>query len=102
MQDVQSRNRVELLFEIVESDDGAGSLQVLCAEAAESNDVFDARCLDGCGVRVADAVLVGAKVLDLHIGRNEQVDGVRILECGSHCFRVVDVAGEGFGAALGE
>ena len=39
MKDIQTGNAVQLLFQVVQADDGAGAFRLLRADAAEGDDI---------------------------------------------------------------
>ena len=87
MKDVESRDAIEFLLLIVQTDDGAGALGMLRADGAEIHDEGNTGVGNSGGVGIGDAVLVGAQIRMAEIFGEDEVDG------GS--------ASEGFGDGVG-
>jgi hypothetical protein len=72
VQDVEAGDAVELLFLIMQADDGAGAVCVLRADAAEVDGEGHTSLKDCGGEEIGDAVLMGAQVgLREVFGENE-------------------------------
>src|ERR1700735_5307169 len=101
MQDVQSRDAVQFLLQIVETDDWAGLFRVLRAKAAQRDRVWNPRARNRLLVSVGDVVLVRAIILVSRL-RNQQVNGGRTLKGLRHLCRVFHIADERSNALLRE
>ena len=63
MQDVEARDAIQFLFQIVQADDGAGLFRVLRADAAEIDDVGHARFATAAAKESDTTLLIGAQIL---------------------------------------
>src|ERR1019366_6232681 len=77
---VRTVDLVELLFEVVDADYGAGSAGFFGSETAERNNILDSRISYCRRDRVADAVLKSAEVVAGIVGRNHDVGCVCLVE----------------------
>ena len=99
---VQAIYRVELLFQVIEPDDRAGTGRFVCADAAQRDDVLDVRVAHGGGDGVADAILKCTSIVGGDIRRNQNVGGISALERVRESRRVGRVGRERFRSALGQ
>jgi hypothetical protein len=80
VKNVQLRDGVELLFQIVQADDRSGFVRMLGADATEPDGIRNSCVPDGRGICVASALLMGAEIIAIEALWNHQIDGRGILE----------------------
>ena len=102
MQHVETDDAIELLFLIVQADDGPRLFRVLRANAAEIDDVRHARFLDCSGEGIGNSFLMIAQILVRNIFRQHEIDSCRALESFGHRSGIFHVADERFRALLHE
>ena len=77
---IRAADLVELLFEMMKAEHGAGSARFVGSDAAECDHILGSRILHGGGDRVADPIRIAERVVAGGIGWNHYVGRVGLVE----------------------
>ena len=102
MEHIRAADLVELLFEIVKADYGAGSAGFIGSNAAECDDIFDARILYCGRDGVADLVRITERVFAGGVRGNHDIGGVGLVEGFGESLGIGDICDERLSTLRGE
>src|ERR1700682_1722919 len=91
MQRVQPFDLRETLFQVVQADDWARLIRLICADAAHRHYMRDARLFQRLGDRLRHLILIHAVIRKIHRRRNQSVDALRSRERPAQRIRVENI-----------
>ncbi len=97
---IETPDLFQSLFESMEPDNWTGALVVLGADARKQRHVTDAGCFHAAGQGFRHPILVRAKIVGGHVGRDEQVGCFGAGQGFAHQALVFQVADKALGARL--
>ena len=102
MDHIQTRNRIEGVFQVVKAQDRSGPFGKVGSYAAQTHRVADTARAQGRRVGVGDLLLPGAEVARTVVRRDHHKCSLGTFEGSLHRLRVIHGAGHGLGATLAE